>query len=223
MDEAGNDRCGRRITGRPSPPDTGLETMTTLSNATVLVVDDERPLADLYARWVGDVADARTAYDGEEALDQLDAAVDVLLLDRRMPGCSGDEVIDHMARHDIDVRTVMVTAVDPGFDIVDMAIDDYLVKPVDQRQLVETVEQMVVRDTYDDTLQQKFQLVEKKATLEAAKTRQELDDSEEYEQLQHELNAIERTLNSAVEQFDDTDFTVAFRDLPDVESADPSN
>jgi len=188
---------------------------TTLSDATVLIVDDEQSLADLYAYWIDEFAEARTAYDGTEALEQLDDDVDVMLLDRRMPGLSGDEVVDAVEDRGLDVRVVMVTAVDPGFDIVDMGIDDYLIKPVDQPELVETVERMVVRSSYDDQLQEKFQLVEKKVTLEAAKTPHELEESEEYAELTRRLDAVERDLDSAVEEFDDTDFTVAFRELPD--------
>ncbi|QGX94499.1 response regulator [Haloplanus rallus] len=185
-----------------------------LSDATVLIVDDEQSLADLYAYWVDEFAEARTAYDGDEALEQLDDDVDVMLLDRRMPGRSGDAVVEAVTERGYDVRIVMVTAVDPGFEIVDMEIDDYLVKPVDQPQIMETVERMVVRNSYDDQLQRKFQLVEKKVTLEAAKTPHELDESEEYQKLVRQLDTIERELDSAVEEFDDTDFTVAFRDLP---------
>lgn len=187
----------------------------TLEDATVLIVDDEQSLADLYAYWIDEFAEARTAYDGTEALEQLDEDVDVMLLDRRMPGLSGDEVVDEVEKRGLDVRIVMVTAVDPGFDIVDMEIDDYLIKPVDQPELVETVERMMVRSTYDDQLQEKFQLVEKKVTLEAAKTPHELEESEEYGDLTRRLDAIERELDSAVEEFDDTDFTAAFQELPD--------
>jgi len=188
---------------------------TTLSDATVLIVDDEQSLADLYAYWIDEVAEAWTAYDGEEALEKLDEGVDVMLLDRRMPGLSGDEVVEAVEERGLDVRIVMVTAVDPGFDIVDMGIDDYLIKPVDQPELIETVERMVVRSSYDDQLQEKFQLVEKKVTLEAAKTPHELEESEEYAELIRRLEALERDLDSTVEEFDGNDFTVAFRELPD--------
>ncbi len=188
---------------------------TTLSDATVLIVDDEQSLADLYAYWIDEFAEAHTAYDGTEALEELGDDIDVMLLDRRMPGLSGDDVVDAVEERGLDVRVVMVTAVNPGFDIVDMGIDDYLIKPVDQPELVDTVERMVVRSSYDDQLQEKFQLVEKKVTLEAAKTPHELEESEEYAELTRRLDAIERELDSAVEEFDDADFTVAFRELPD--------
>lgn len=193
---------------------------TTLSDATVLIVDDEQSLADLYAYWIDEFAEAKTAHDGSEALEKLDEDVDVMLLDRRMPGLSGDDVVEAVSDRGLDVRIVMVTAVDPGFDIVDMAIDDYLVKPVDQPELVETVERMVVRSSYDDQLQRKFQLVEKKVTLEAAKTPHELEESEEYQRLVRELESIEGELDSTVDEFDDRDFTVAFRDLPSGEPVD---
>lgn len=58
----------------------------------VLVVEDEPDLADLYAAWLGDEYRVRTAYGGQEALDELDEAddeVDAILLDRRMPGFPG--------------------------------------------------------------------------------------------------------------------------------------
>jgi YesN/AraC family two-component response regulator len=187
---------------------------TELTDATVLIVDDEQSLADLYAYWIDEFATARTAYDGNEALEKLDNNVDVMLLDRRMPGLSGDDVVDAVSEQSLDVRIVMVTAVDPGFEIVDMEIDDYLVKPVDQPEIMETVERMVVRSSYDDQLQRKFQLVEKKVTLEAAKTPHELDESEEYQDLVDRLDALERELDSTVEEFDDNVFTVAFRELP---------
>lgn len=181
---------------------------------TILVVDDERDLADLYEVWLSEEYRVRTAYGGEEALDVCDNAVDVVLLDRRMPDLSGDEVLERLRDRGNDCQVVMVTAVDPDFDIVEMEIDDYLVKPIARPQLVDTVERMLVRSSYDDRLQRKFQLVEKKVTLEAAKSPHELDESDEYTELVTELDALERELDSAVESFDETDFTVAFRELP---------
>ncbi len=46
---------------------------------------------------------------------------------------SGDEVLDTIAERGIDPAVVMVTAVDPDFDIVEMPFDEYLTKPVTAR------------------------------------------------------------------------------------------
>ncbi len=155
--------------------------------ATVLVVDDNRPIADTYAAFVGDEYEVRTAYGGEEALAELDAAVDVVLLDRRMPDRSGDEVLAEIERRGLDPRVVMVTAVDPDFDIVDMPFDEYLVKPVQRREIEEVVEAMLERASYDDDFRQFLALASKKATLERERDSAELARSEEYERIERRL------------------------------------
>ena len=117
---------------------------------TVLVVDDERELADLYTEWLSDAHSVRTAYSGSEALELVDATVDVVLLDRRMPDLSGDEVLGEIDTGALDCRVVMLTAVDPGGEIVDMPFDDYLVKPVTDEVLHDAVERMRARDRHDE-------------------------------------------------------------------------
>jgi hypothetical protein len=51
-------------------------------------------------------------------------------------------------------------------------------------------------------------------TLEEAKTPHELEESEQYQKLLRQLEAVEQELDTAVGEFDDDDFTVAFRELP---------
>ncbi|PSP15165.1 DNA-binding protein, partial [Halobacteriales archaeon QH_10_67_13] len=87
--------------------------------ATVLVVDDERDVADAYAAQLEEEFIVMTAYGGQQALDWIDASVDVVLLDRRMPDISGDEVLEKIHGRDLQARVAMVTAVDPDFDIID--------------------------------------------------------------------------------------------------------
>ncbi|MFB6105679.1 MAG: response regulator, partial [Halobacteriaceae archaeon] len=61
---------------------------------TVVVVDDEEGIAEAYSYWLSDEYDVRTAQSGAGALETIDEDVDVVLLDRRMPDRSGDEVLD---------------------------------------------------------------------------------------------------------------------------------
>jgi CheY-like chemotaxis protein len=62
--------------------------------ATVLVVDDEQRAADTYANVLASEYDTRTAYGGEEALELVETAdFDVVLLDRRMPELTGDDIL----------------------------------------------------------------------------------------------------------------------------------
>ena len=114
-------------------------------SATVLVVDDDEAVADVYASQLSGTHEVLTAYDGETALEKITPDVDVVLLDRRMHGLSGREVLEAIRDRELTCGVVMVTAVDPGFDIVDMGFDDYLLKPVEREQLEQVVEGTIER------------------------------------------------------------------------------
>jgi two-component system response regulator AdeR len=180
----------------------------------VLVVEDEPDLADLYAAWLQGEYRVRTAYGGTEALDQLDDDVDVVLLDRRMPGLSGDEVLEAVRGRNIDCRVAMVTAVEPDFDIVAMGFDDYLVKPVSRDALLDTVESLELRSSYDDGVQEMFALASKKALLESEKTESELSGNDEYAELSARLEALREELDTTMGSMDEGgEFDSLFRDF----------
>ncbi|WP_440769224.1 HalX domain-containing protein [Natronorubrum sp. DTA28] len=156
----------------------------------VLIVEDEPDLADLYAAWLGESCDIETAYDGETALNAIDDGIDIVLLDRRMPGLSGDRILTTIRDRGLDCRVAMVTAVEPDFDIIGMGFDDYLVKPVSKDELARIVEQLQLRSSYDEQLQEFFALASKKALLDAEKTDAELKSSQEYARLQDRIAVL---------------------------------
>ncbi|GAA0718363.1 DNA-binding response OmpR family regulator [Halorubrum trapanicum] len=184
----------------------------------VLVVEDEPDLADLYAAWLGDEYRVRTAYGGHEALDQLDEAddeVDAILLDRRMPGLSGDEVLTAVRDRGIDCRVAMVTAVEPDFDILEMGFDDYLVKPVTSDTLRETVEGLLRRGEYDSEVQELFSLTSKKAMLESEKSASDLADNEEYQRLTDRITELREQADESRDAVatNDEDYEKLFQDF----------
>jgi DNA-binding response OmpR family regulator len=185
------------------------------SRPTILVVDDERDLADLYEVWLSDEYRVRTAYSGEGGLDACDDAVDVVLLDRRMPDLSGDEVLQRLRDRGNDCQVVMVTAVDPDFEILEMGFDDYVTKPVDRAKLHAVVERMLTRREYDAQLQSYYRLVEQRAALVAEKSPAELDSSPEFADLEARIAELEAETDLAVSDFEGADFEAAFRDLDD--------
>lgn len=177
----------------------------------VLIVDDEAEVADVYALRLRDEYDTQTAYGGEEALDVLDEAVDVVLLDRRMPKVSGDDVLSTIRDRGLDTRVIMITAVDPDFDIVDMPFDDYLCKPVQKGDLVAAIEQQLTASRYDDRLTEYLEVTSKIALLEAEKTETELDDSDEVAELHDRAESLRAEIDDALAEFDD--FQAAFNEI----------
>jgi CheY-like chemotaxis protein len=156
----------------------------TLETATVLVVDDEAPIREMYAEMLSGVAgEVVTAGDGETALSLVDEAVDVVLLDRRMPGMSGDEVLEAVRASGHGCRVAMLTAVEPDEDIATMPFDTYLTKPVAVGKLRDTIGRLLALDDYEAALEERFRVAQKIGALETAKTEGELADSAAYADL----------------------------------------
>jgi two-component system OmpR family response regulator len=100
----------------------------------VLIVEDERKLADLLARGLreeGHAADL--AARGEDAVWMAEAApFDVIVLDVMLPGLDGFGVCRRLREREIWTPVLMLTARDAVEDRVaglDAGADDYLVKP----------------------------------------------------------------------------------------------
>ena len=184
------------------------------SDPVVLVVDDEPELASLFATWLDDGWTARVAHDGEEALSRIDEEVAVVLLDRRMPGTSGDEVLGTIRERGYDCPVIMVTAIDPDFDIIEMGFDDYLLKPVSADELKETVERVHRRSEYDEIMREYYSLASKRAVLQTEKSCSELERNEEFQRLESRLTALRESVDEAIEGLQThEDFAAAFRDL----------
>jgi DNA-binding response OmpR family regulator len=179
---------------------------------TVLVVDDERGLTDLYAAWLSDEYDVRTAYGGEEALGKLEG-VDVVVLDRRMPELSGDDVLARIDDRELDPYVAMVTAVEPDFDIVAMGFDDYVVKPVSREQLIETVEGLLALEECHETTRELFALSEKRAALETRKNEATLLESPEYRRLCERIERLQAQTDELVADLDEQEYRALMSDI----------
>jgi DNA-binding response OmpR family regulator len=180
------------------------------NSASVLIVEDERQLADLYAMWLAGTYDVETAYNGKEALSKLDDSVNVVLLDRRMPSIDGDEVLEQIQEQGLECQVVIVSAVIPDFDVIEMGFDDYLTKPVDENDLHNAVEQMLTRTDCNQRIQEFYQLTSKKAVLESEKSDAELRTSEEYDELLERITVVRNQLEETTAELDKEDFEAAF-------------
>ncbi len=114
----------------------------------VLVVDDERPALDELA-WllarddrVGDVLTSDSATEGLRILQEID--VDVVFLDIQMPGLTGLELAQVLARFRTPPPIVFVTAHEGhAVDAFDLRAVDYVLKPVRADRLAEAVRRVV--------------------------------------------------------------------------------
>jgi DNA-binding response OmpR family regulator len=177
--------------------------------ATVLVVDDEDRVTDLYATYLEDLYSVRRAYGGQEALDAMDKQVDVVLLDRRMPKRSGDKVLKQIRERGYDCRVVMVTAIEPDYDIVEMPFDEYVVKPIARDEVLDIVETQLLLDSYDTRLNEYFRIKAKLSALEDEKPYAELEADDRYEELNVLASSLREDLERMLHEYDDLNFSAA--------------
>jgi DNA-binding response OmpR family regulator len=118
----------------------------------VLVVEDERNLADAIARGLrrqGMAVDV--AYDGDTGHELAYVTrYDVVVLDRDLPGIHGDQICADLARSGALTRVLMLTAagsVDDRVAGLQLGADDYLPKPFAFSELAARVQALGRRAT----------------------------------------------------------------------------
>ncbi|WP_199516087.1 response regulator transcription factor [Nucisporomicrobium flavum] len=116
----------------------------------ILVADDERLLADTVAVGLRRAAMAvDVCYDGEAAQERLGVnRYDVAVLDRDMPGRSGDDVCRWVIRERLGTRVLLLTAACGIYDRVaglGLGAEDYLTKPFAFAELLARVQVLARR------------------------------------------------------------------------------
>lgn len=180
---------------------------------TILLVDDEPLAHDLYQSHLSDEYEIRTARNGEQALEQLDETIDIVLLDRRMPGMSGQEVLETIRDRGYGCMVAMLTVVEPDFDIIEMGFDEYLLKPVSPAELNATIDSLLARATYQEEIQRFLSLTTKQATIETQNDPDTLADNEEYQALVDEVETTHKQANEQFEKIPSSDIDRLFRRL----------
>lgn len=118
----------------------------------VLIVEDERQLADTVARGLrreGMAVDV--AYDGNDGHEKASITTyDVIVLDRDLPGMTGDELCRELSASGAMSRVLMLTASGTVADRVEglsLGADDYLAKPFAFAELIARVRALGRRAT----------------------------------------------------------------------------
>ncbi len=127
----------------PTAPDTDLDVELNVADASILVVDDHEQNLELLQAYLEDVGcEVRSARDGVEALERIEAeAPDLIILDVMMPRMSGYQLCAKLKAEPAtrDIPVVMVTALSEVGDVeraVESGADDFLTKPVYKVELL---------------------------------------------------------------------------------------
>ena len=119
-----------------------------MGNTKILIVDDELIMRESLAGWLErDGHEIDTAGSGEEALKKLKGTrFDILLVDIKMEGISGLEVLKNVKENDPEVSVVMITAygsISTAIDAMKNGAYDYLLKPFEPDELGMLIEKII--------------------------------------------------------------------------------
>ncbi|NLZ18064.1 MAG: response regulator [Desulfobulbaceae bacterium] len=121
----------------------------------ILLVDDEKHFVDTLAeRLAMRGFAAQVAYDGPEALKAVEQPVDVIVLDLRMPGMDGFEVLRNVKKSNPLVQVIILTG--HGGDAEEqtayrMGAYNFLRKPMDIDELLGSI-RLAYRDKLENTM-----------------------------------------------------------------------
>jgi len=119
-----------------------------MATAKILIVDDELIVRESLADWLKrDGHKVDTAASGEEALEKCKKTrFDILLVDIKMEGMDGIELLKRVKEDDPDVAVVMITAygsIPSAIEAMKSGAHDYLLKPFDPDELGVVIEKII--------------------------------------------------------------------------------
>jgi len=109
----------------------------------ILVVDDEMNVIESFKHILEDNYRVLTATNGEEALEKVEKEnLDVVLLDIKMPGMDGIEILRRIKEMNENVDIIMVTAVQTtktAIEAMKLGAYDYITKPFDVDEVIVSI------------------------------------------------------------------------------------
>lgn len=111
----------------------------------VLIVDDEKDFVEIFSLRLQETGErVFTAYSGQECLDVLEKeAIDVVVLDIKMPGMDGIETMREIKKRHPIVEVILLTghgAIETAVSGMKLGAYDYLLKPADVGEMAKKLE-----------------------------------------------------------------------------------
>lgn len=174
------------------------------TDATVMIIGDDREQAEEYADWLEGYA-VRTTTDGERALDALDGDIDVVLLDGDLSDPSAEELLGRLRARSLDCQVGLLSGGRVGNDVFHLDIDEYVPRPLDHTELRETVVRLVDRGAVSSAVETYLSLVARRRGMERRRDDAKLADDERYRELTGEIAARRRQIDTLLAAIDDPD------------------
>lgn len=155
----------RALTGRQMGlgEDAALLKALSEESGRVLVVDDDTRSAQRIAGWLGSVHEDVVISDPKSALAKLASQeFDLMIVSLTMSGADGLRLCSQVRSADRARHLPIIVLVEPGNEArllraLDMGINDYVMRPVDENELMARARSQVRRKRYSDHLRNRLE------------------------------------------------------------------
>lgn len=122
----------------------------------ILIVDDELPQREALSGFLEKKGyQALQAGSGEEAIPLLSRGIDLALVDLRLPGMSGLELIEETKKRDPRVEAIVITAygtIETAVKAMKLGAFHYLTKPIDLEELIILIERAIEKQEMESEI-----------------------------------------------------------------------
>lgn len=123
-----------------------------MNKQAVLIVDDEKNIRLTLSQALGSMGmETETAVNGEEALGRLRAKTfGLILLDLKMPGMDGMEVLRRVREARPDIRVIIITAhgtIESAVEAMKLGAVDFIQKPFAPKEIRDLVQRVLDRES----------------------------------------------------------------------------
>lgn len=159
----------------------------------VLIVEDNKPQSKMYKRWLEPAYETRTANTRSEIFDEISDSTEIVLLDRKLPSTSAEELLTSSDVFD-GKQVIMITGIEPGIELIQLDITDYILKPISKEDLHDAVNKAVkaARGTEND--RELVALVSKKRVLD--RKPRGIRESGEYKELMERIENLKEDMDA---------------------------
>lgn len=117
----------------------------------ILVVDDEKNIRETLCQALEPLhLDVHAAVNGTDALNKLqEQSYRLILLDLRMPGMDGMEVLRHVRKYQPDIRIIIITAhgtIESAVEAMKLGAVDFIQKPFTPKEIRGLVQRVLDRE-----------------------------------------------------------------------------
>ena len=117
----------------------------------VLAVDDEVSVLESFKLFLEDKYQLLTAANGKDALETIKKKwVNLVLLDIRLPGMDGMEILRKIKEFDSNIEVIMITAVktiETAVEAMKLGAHDYISKPFNVEEMMVTIKKAIEKQT----------------------------------------------------------------------------